>query len=337
MVVKKSARQFFLVLFLSSILHPPSSICFARESAGTGGAAFLTVPVAVRAMGMGDVGAAIPSGVNGAHLNPAGVTSVRKSEASFSFQDTLADTSLGFLGAAIPMSYRGVSDLGGSTLFGSLVYFNKGNIEINRLKADGSLDSSVTQNAGYDMALSLGYAEHFFKGSFGVRALEEGVHSLGFVLRGIQSTLAGGYEANAAGFDLGYMGTFRKFGVGAGAANLGAKLKFIEVGDPLPVVVRAGVSANHDFGIFRLTGALDGVHQEKAWHQRLGTEMTLPTHNIALRGGWRFESKNFQGGPALGFGFDLDTLFLDYAFTWFGDLRDTHRLLAGYRFGSTLR
>lgn len=287
-------------------------------------------------MGMGDAGVAMGSGANGAQINPASLTHSRKQEFSFSYQDILDDSSLGFLGFVKPLNSRGISELGGATLFTNAVYVSKGTIEINRLNTDGSLASTESRSAGYDLAASFGYAEHFFRGSFGLPMVEDGLHSLGMTVRMIQSTLAPSYSAQAVAADLGYLSDFRSFALGLSVANLGSKLKFIEQGDPLPVAFRAGLSANKDMGFVKLTGAFDVLNQENTTRQRLGFEIGLPS-GIALRTGWRFEPVSFQGGPSAGFGLDMDNYFVDYAFNWFGDLRDTHRLLFGLRFGSTLR
>jgi len=320
--------SFWLILLTSNV-----SRLFAKESAGTSGAASLLIPLGVRSMGMGDAGVALISGSNGAHYNPASLAHTKNSEFSFSYHAALVDSSLAYIGYAKPLHFRGLNELGGAAILGDLLYVDKGKIEINQLNSDGSLKNSESKSAGYDLVVGFGYAEHFLKGNFGIDWLEEGTHSLGIIVKGIESNIVGTYDAQAVGFDVGYLGQFRNFAVGLAVNNFGSSLKFIDASDPLPVTFRGGFSYLWDYGNAKILLASDLLNQEQLWKARAGVEIKL-LKMLALRAGWRFEPSGFQAGPTFGFGFDQGPLLLDYAFSWYGDLKDTHRVSLGYRFGS---
>ncbi|MBI2071119.1 MAG: PorV/PorQ family protein [Elusimicrobia bacterium] len=304
----------------------------AKETAGTFAGTFLLVPTGVRSMGMGDTGVALAYGSNGSIYNPATVARSNYSDVAFSQQNLLTDSTLAFLGYAQPLDFRGFSELGGVSIFTTLRHVDHGKIEANYLKPDGSLDRTETLTAGRDIAWSFGYAEYFLKGGFGDGAFSEGIHSLGMTLTAINSELAGQYEANAVGVSLGYLGNFEKLSLGLSLANFGTGLKYIQDSDPLPLVARAG--AAYPFQIteyIRLLFAYDLVHEERSFHQRGGAELNIGKL-FALRGGWRLERESFRGGPTFGFGLDTGRFFADYAFGWYGDLEETHRMLVGFRF-----
>lgn len=323
-------RKFLILGILAFCLGSP--YLFAKESAGTGGASFLLIPMGVRLMGMGGAGVAVPSGVNSIAYNPGLATHIRRTEIALTHQELFLDTSMNFAGFAKPLDIMGINELGGASLFAQALYLDKGNIEINTLNANGTLASSELKSAGYDLAVGVGYAEYFLRGSFGIEGLEEGTHSLGLMLQGIRSNLVETYDAYAGSVNLGYFGNFRRFGVGLSIAHLGSKLKFLEQGDPLPVVFRAGFAYRMGVAPASLLWAYDIVHQEEAFHHRAGAELVM-ARAFAFRAGYLLEPEGFRGGPTFGFGLNLGLFFFEYAYSWFGDLRENHRALFGMRFG----
>lgn len=326
-------KKLIYLFIIYSVLSPQSSLLVAKESAGTSGATSLLIPVGVRSMGMGDVGVALVSGANGIHYNPASLAHVNRVEVSFSQHSTLLDTSLGYVAFGKPLGFRGFNELGGTVLGGDVLYADKGKIEVNTLRSDGSLESSESKTAGYDLVVGLAYAEHFLKGSFGLESLEEGTHSLGLIVKGIQSNLLGAYNARAVALDLGYLGKLKNFSVGLSLSNIGSRLKFIDVGDALPVTLRAGFAYGWNQDLYRGLVAADVLFQEDNFKSRVGFEVGL-LKTIALRAGWHFEPANLLSGPTFGFGYDQGQLFVDYAISWYGDLKDTQRLSLGIRFGA---
>ncbi|MEK6544293.1 MAG: PorV/PorQ family protein [Elusimicrobiota bacterium] len=304
----------------------------AKQSAGTGGGAFLLIPVGVRMMGMGGAGVAVPSGANAVSYNPALAAAIRRTEMALVHQELFLDTALSYGAFSMPLEFRGVNELGGANVFAHAIYMDKGDIEVNLLNSGGSLASSENKSAGYDMAFGLGYAEYFFRGSFGLSSLEEGSHSLGIMVQGVQSNLLETYDAYAVAANVGYFGNFRRFGVGLSLLNIGSELQFLEEGDPLPFAARAGFHYKMALAPVNLLTAYDAVYQEKDFVHRAGLEMTV-TPMFAVRGGYQFEPQSYRGGPSFGFGLNMGTMFFDYAFSWSGDLEDTHRALFGMRFG----
>ncbi len=281
-------------------------------------------------MGMGDTGAALAYGSNAGVYNPAGLVRSNYADISFSQQTLLEDASLSFLGYAQPLDYSGLNELGGVTLFGVYRSVNLGKIDANILNPDGSLSQAKSVTAGQDSSIGIGYAEHFMRSNQG--PFGEGMHSIGVMAQSVQSKLVESYAAGAVAVNVGYLGSFERLSVGLSMANLGTKLKYGEVGDPLPVSLRAGLSAPYrvsDF--FRVLAAYDLVYEERSAHHRAGVEAGLG-QVCFLRGGWRFEQESYRGGPTFGFGLNLGRFFVDYAFGQYGDLQTTHRFLLGFRF-----
>ncbi|MBI4668871.1 MAG: hypothetical protein HY747_06750 [Elusimicrobia bacterium] len=136
--------KFFFPLFPYSLIPLfPLFLAFpvlASERAGTYAGTFLLAPTGVRSMGMGDAGAAVASGSNGAQYNPATLARTNSADACFSRQNLLTDASMNFAGYAQPLDFQGLSELGGAARFSTLRYVDQGKIEANILKADGSFE-----------------------------------------------------------------------------------------------------------------------------------------------------------------------------------------------------
>ncbi|MBI4668870.1 MAG: type IX secretion system membrane protein PorP/SprF [Elusimicrobia bacterium] len=193
-------------------------------------------------------------------------------------------------------------------------------------------EKSETLDAGRDIALTFGYAENFMRGGLPAGALDEGIHSFGVTVTAIRSDLVEQYKANAAAIGFGYLASYEKFNFGASIANLGTKLKYLDEGDPLPVTLRTGAAVPlrvKDY--IKLLMAYDIVHEERVFHHRAGAELAF-SRLFAVRGGWRFEPESYQGGLTFGFGLNLNRFFIEYAYGWYGDMEDTHRVLFGVKF-----
>ncbi len=117
-------------------------------------------------------------------------------------------------------------------------------------------------------------------------------------------------------------------------------MKFIDEGDPLPMNIKVGCSYN----ILRrvnsaATLALDvNKPVDNDVRVNFGTEYSRKFGgNILLAGrvGYKTNTKGYEAidGISAGFGFGFKDYFLDYAFTPYGDLGDTHRVSVIAKFG----
>ncbi|MBI4369284.1 MAG: hypothetical protein HY547_03530 [Elusimicrobia bacterium] len=326
------SRFLWIFIFMTSDFGLRTLDVSASGSAGTYAGTFLISPSGVRSMAMGDAGAALPHGSNGAQYNPATLSRSHSADLSFSRQTLVLDETQSFLGYAQPLDFRGLNELGGVTAFTTLRYVDHGYITVNLLNSDGSLSYTGETQAGRDLAWGIGYAETFLRGGFGGKSLGEGIHSIGMMIHGIQSNLLSQYTAYAAAVSAGYFAYYPRLAVGLSVANVGTKLKYINSGDPLPVSARAGFALPRKItsGIGYIL-AYDAIYEERAFHHRSGVELNLGPI-FSLRGGWRFEPESYRGGPTFGFGLNAGRLFVDYAYGWYGDLQETHRVLLGLKF-----
>ena len=84
-------------------------------SPGTSGFQFLKMQVGARSAGMGGAFLAVPGDVNALFYNPAGIASIDKKSAAFSFHDDVLDINSGFIGYVHPGVGKG--NVGASVLY----------------------------------------------------------------------------------------------------------------------------------------------------------------------------------------------------------------------------
>lgn len=278
---------------------------------GTSGANFLKTGVGARSLAMAGAAVSTVDDANAIYWNPARLARMTDTSVTATYASLFEDQSQGFLGGATPFRDLGVFGLG-------VDYLTVTDIE----KRAGDTEAADSTFKDQEYAVSLSYAR---KG-----ILWESL-DLGANAKLIQQSLDT-HKESAYALDLGaaYLVT-DKITTGLTVQNLGSKLG----PDSLPVLVKAG----GDWRLFsdKLTVALDGNAwvTDKRYTGNAGTEFWL-AKPLALRAGYRFgqgpEHLGGSTGLAVGVGFRLSSLTLDYAFLPAGDLGDTHRISFGARF-----
>lgn len=310
----------------------------AAESPGVTAAPVLQVPLGSRALGMGTAFTAVASDSSGPGYNPAGLARVDAHEAGFTFIAGAGESQIQHLAYAGPTPLSGISGNGYTSAGASLLFSQSGAIELNRLKPDGSLQSSQSLSAGSDLVASFGYAERVGMTPLNLSDSSYGVdHFVGVGGKYIRSTLVESYSASALAGDVGYLLNIPEAGwsFGASGLNLGGRLKYIEQADPLPATVRSGVAwqggvpAGHS-----LLAALDGdyVLDERLWHVNAGLEyFWLKSYGFRL--GYQFH-RGDSAGLTAGFGLRWKgRILFDYAWALGNSFGNTHRFTVTYRFG----
>ncbi|MBP7651902.1 PorV/PorQ family protein [Candidatus Dependentiae bacterium] len=301
-------KKIVLILILLTILFPVSVYCRGVQyNAGTVGAIFLRLGVGARAIGMGNTFTAIADGINATYGNPAGVINLRVPEANLMHNKWLADINYGYIGYAQPLTDK-------SALAGSLIYVDYG--EIEGYNASGY---RISNPEASDKAFALTY---------GRKLSEKVITGLNFkyIDEKYEYESASGYI-----FDFGilYTPNIEKLMFGFAAQNLGKSIKFVQESFKPPQTFRFGMS--YIFYQDKLVTGIDIVKaRDTDWSFSTGVEWKFHKM-LALRCGYTSES-DIGDGVSAGLGFYVSRFVLDYAFSPFGSLGDTHRLSLTYKF-----
>ncbi|HAZ07993.1 MAG TPA: hypothetical protein DCZ01_05585 [Elusimicrobia bacterium] len=310
----------------------------SADNPGVTAAPILQVPLGSRALGMGTAYTAVSADASALSYNPAGLARLNAHEAGFTYIAGAGETQLQNLAYAGPTPLTGISGNGYTSFGASLLLSQGGNIEVNRLQSDGSLQSTQNLSAGSDMVASLAYAERAGMTPIALRESTYAIdHFLGVGAKFIRSTLVESYHASAFAGDVGYLVSAPETGwsFGSSVLNLGGKLKYVEQMDPLPAAVRAGFAwqggapSLHD-----IVAAADADYllDEKTWHANAGFEY-LWVKSYGLRLGYQFR-RGDQGGLTMGFGLRWkESVLLDYAWALADSFSAAHRFTITYRFG----
>ena len=320
-----------LVLFIASVFFLSASRAYAT-GAGTTAATFLQLGYGARPVGFGEAFVPVANDVSALYYNPAGLAhpAAVDPKGGAGPYEVLASHAL--LVQDVRLTQAGFV----RRPFGvSLTYLSLGGIEKRTTETadpEGKFGAS-------DMALSFSYGQKVSGVGMGVTG------------RYIRESIAG-YSASALALDLGLLHRLesRPVSFGLSLTNLGPGMRFIDRTDPLPTVVRAGVT----YGLSRdfphsLTFQLDAP-RGAGLVARFGLEY-LGFGPIALRAGYRTFDKEQRAaslGTALGttasgmseffgmyLGAGLRTPFgnLDYALVPYGELGTAHRVSFSLNFG----
>lgn len=303
------------VLASLTALAVAAGVAGAAE-AGSSAAAFLKIGVGARAVGMGEAAAAVAAGPEALYWNPAGLAAYERGAVSFTHNEWLEDVRYEYLGLSYPLLNVGT------------FAFTAGRVSMGEIEGRNEQgDPTGTFNAS-DMALSLGYARRLLK------ILTVGVGAE-YVTEKIEAESAATFAGTAGAIvDTPLAG----LAAGVSASNVGGELKFIEEGDPLPMVVRGGLAYLLPFGgeANRLTVAADAVKFNDSDDVKVngGVEYWF-MGTVAARAGYKanYDEDGVTGG--LGFKYAASErlgLAADYAYADMGVFGATHRISLGMLF-----
>ncbi|MCG8603599.1 PorV/PorQ family protein [bacterium] len=317
----------YLSAYIMLVIMLSSAMAFAQRP-GLTGASFLKIGVGARHVGLGSAVTTISGDPTMMFWNPAGINS-EKTNISLSHNEwLLALTHEAF---AATFHLDGIGTIGAG-----LIYIGEGDIVANRDIAPtaGTSNLQADQATGatysfYDLAVNISLARQFTDKL-----------TLGASLKLIREKIDD-LSANSIAGDFGviYNTGWNNLTFGARLTNLGGDLEYFQFGAPIPLTFAIGASfaiANEQDN--RLTAYLDATKPQDNRQLYFGGLEWEVLEKISVRGGYKFglsgtedsfNIENSDEGASFGAGLVVPwsgaNMHLDYAFTDFGILNDTHR------------
>jgi len=230
--------SFLGVLFLTCGLALP-----ANAQLGESTALFLRIEPDSRSAGMGNAGVAVADNANAMFWNPAGLAFQQNTQVGITHANWLPEFDAGLFYEYLVGTYH-IDGVG--TFGGNVTYLNLGEIEIRG--PDGQ--SRGTYNS-YELAVGVSYG-YQVSNRLGLGTSLRTIYSklspsTGNVGSGTAATVAGDASVlyRTAPFSLG--GSEATFSTGMNLANMGGRMKYDKVKQPLPMNMRLGYAFTIDF------------------------------------------------------------------------------------------
>lgn len=300
----------FLIL---QLCHAP-----VLSASGAAGASFLLTEPGARPVAMAGAFTAMTGDLNAINYNPASICTFNTWQCSFAHVSLYQDTVNEWVAAAGPFYHLG-------SIGGYLLYTGDNNFVITD---DNGND--VGKADAYNIAGSFAYAGKLMKSLAG-----------GILIKGFSSKLYQ-YTNYGLALDAGAQlrSPMRGLFAGLSIQNAGYQTAFIQVADPLPEVVRAGILYHYSLGRLyhsqiednRMTVSVEHVFslvEGEVDRNLAGVEFGLG-ESFFFRGGLMIGEE--LAGYSLGFGAAYENFRLDYAYVPYEYLGDTHRLQLTYSF-----
>jgi len=315
-------RKLLLALLALAVLAAPAHATEMFEKVGTVGFQFLEIGAGPRGTGMGEAMVGAADGIESLYWNPAGLRSISRPTASFSYGTWPAEISHQFMGYAMrPGFIQGIIGVSVTTLSMD---------PMPVLTADQPGGVGVDFDAG-DIAIGLTYARVFtdkFSAGGTLKWMHSGLGDLSVLgVEGLEDYYVEGFLID---FGTLYDTGFRSLRVGLVIQNMGAGGAYIEEDVPVPATFKFGVSMNViDTPGQRVTAAAEFRHPADTSEKiNVGAEYAL-NEMYFVRAGYKLnydeESFTFGGGAKIAVG-SLGVVGVDYRYNDFGYLGVVHRM-----------
>jgi len=305
---------------------------------GTTAAKFLSIGIGPRANAMGAAYTSVANDASAMYWNPAGIASLKKTQALFTYTKMFADINLNYFGLVIP-----VGDYG--NLGVNITAINYGKMEVTtEMHPDGIGETFSAGSYAFGLSYARYITENFIVGV-----------NFKYIREDISSSSAQGFA-----FDIGTIFTTPFYGVkfATSIANYGTKMQMRgddlivqHDTDPqrngnnssldaylatdafdLPLRLQIGLSRDFEFMKGqRFTFAVDANYpnDNKQW-VNVGGELALFDETVFIRGGYKtLFLEDSQEGLTFGFGlhyygFGAFILAVDYSYQQYKYLDNTH-------------
>lgn len=331
MLIRESKGMWAIFGLVMAVVVALASVATAQErKAGLNGAAFLKIGAGARMVALGSAATTVHSDPNAIFWNPAGTVAANgKTAVTFTHNEWLVGMSHDV--AAVTHDFNGIGTIGIG-----FIRLGLGDIPADRdLAPDPSVaflqvDKNTSDVYGFnDIAVLVNYSRQF------TDRLKIGAN-FKFIRQEIDDESA---STVAGDFGVIYETGFRDLTLGARLNNLGGDLEFFNNPAPIPLSfsIGAAMSIAREENT-RFTALIDAFKpQDEPQFYFAGGEWSL-MDRIFLRGGYKlgfsgtedsFGKSNTDEGFSFGAGvvlpFGDSVLNLDYAFTDFNILDETHR------------
>jgi len=286
---------------------------------GTSTANFLKIGVGGRASGMGEAQVAVVNDASAAYWNPAALADLPQQEIVAMHDELFQDSRFEYVSYAHPTEKSG-------TFGGSMSLVTVGSIQ--------GYDATGTQTQ------VLNASDVLLGGHWGRKSPLYGTGSLSYgasakLLReNLGGDTAQGYMMDAGLLWQPHWEAARNLRVGFVVQNVGPGVTFVSDSSPLPRLMKLGLG-------YSLLGddlilAMDVIApSDNSPSANLGLEYKI-MDVLALRAG--YEGLHDAGtNVTFGVGIGNKALHLDYAFSSYGDLGESHKVSIGVRFGRNFR
>lgn len=315
-------RKLLLGLLVVFVLTSQASATEVFEKVGTVGCQFLEIGAGPRGVGMGEAMVSAAQGVESVYWNPAGLRSIIRPTAIFSYGTWPADISHQFAAVAMrPTSIiRGVFAVSVTTL-------QMDPMQVRTADSPGGV--GVRFDAG-DIAIGLTYAREFtdkFSAGGTLKWLHSGLADLSVLgVDGLEDYAVEGFVGD---FGTLYDTGFRSLQIGLMIQNMGPEVTYATEAVPMPATFKFGISMNLiETPSDVLTVAAEFRHPSDTSEKvNVGAEYALNGMYFA-RAGYKmgYDEESFTAGCGVkmtvgAFG----NLGFDYSYADFGYLGGIHR------------
>ncbi len=326
----KKIKIIIFIIILASKLYSNSAI----ES--------LKNDVSATIVSMAGAGAVTNKDIFSINYNPATMGELKDMHIAFNYSGGFEDAKYSFIAFGFPLHLSIISEAqtkksDSSSYLGFSIYTaNLGDIIYRKINNDESITEQTFQ-AQKDIILTAAYGEKIHKENiiFTKNLKSDFESSIGIGIKFVNSKLIEEYSANTISFDAGYYGSFKDIGVSFGISysNITGKIKYISQKDPLPGILRTGISYEKFLTSTKIKTSLDFTRYttDKKNSLQLGAELLF--NNFSIRSGYKFLDDN--NGIAAGIGINAQNKFeINLASTFYSLYKFTS-ISIKYSFGKT--
>ena len=295
-----------------AVMLPVITVPALYAGAGADAAAFLKIDAGARAAAMGGAFTAVGDDASSVFYNPAGPALARNQELMLSHSEWLEGLRNEHAAYIQPVSPR-------LTLFTGLTALIIPSLD--KLDIYGSQAGSFSAMDGAAGAgLSWAFSRNFFGGLFAKTVYQQADSQKAFAYAG----------------DFGLLKTYgNTVRLGLSAQNLGTRMKLYSESFDLPLTYRGGAAYRVQEMAWLTAEVVKAGQSDTAFAAGAEAEYLFGfKEKVFARLGYKTgRSTNAGSGISAGVGLQSDDLRVDYAFSPFGDLGDTHRISLTLKFG----